>query len=350
MLRGVLLLLVLSSCKSVGSPMVDEGPVEQSIVFLIHGDADYRFHGLDGAAHQADKEALEKAVRVAERNPDAEVFIFHQRPRKRFLFLFPQDDGTFYFFRGGERRVKETYRSHTGSAWLDAETAFFERYRSRQASPEPTRILAYLGHEIPEMAGVVYHASRRNATFSLDDFSRGMAGLSADVGSFDLMVLSTCYNGTPHSIRALLPFAEYVVASPDNLHLSHLDLHPLEYMDQALDARGVSDLATDVARVSFERLSRDLQTSVTVAVYDMDRVRPYVEAVAPEYDRVLMTLENVPPARLGHVDCAGIVPMVRPDMSDGVELFYRAPRFGRSAGNRSHSGWQCWQETAASRN
>lgn len=341
MLRAALFLpLLLSACQSVGVPMVDRGPVDQSIVFLIHGDADYLFHDSDGVAHLADVEALEKAKRVGMRNPNAEVFIFHQRPRKRLLFLFPRDDGTFYHFRGGVLLAEETYKRGMGPAWLEAELDYYRRLRSASA----VNMLVYMGHEIPEMNGVQYHASRRNGAFSMGDFSRGMAGLTAQSGPFDLMVLSTCYNGTPYSVRAMAPFTEHLVASPDNLHLSHLDLKPLERLDVTLEQEGISWLATHFARASFERLANDLQTVVTVAVYDMDRVRAYIHDVAPAYGRTLTSLKDVPPARLEHVDCAEIGPMVRPGMSDGVDVFYRPPRFGRGTDVASHSGWQCWEE------
>ena len=72
-----------------------------SIVCVIHGDGDYLYHDTDGNEYAADEEALAAAKRVAQQNPHAEVFIFHQRPRRHFLFLFPLRDGEFYYYRNG---------------------------------------------------------------------------------------------------------------------------------------------------------------------------------------------------------------------------------------------------------
>lgn len=347
MVRFGLLMVLLSSCRTIGLdervPMVDQGPMDQSIVFLIHGDADYVYHDSVGTALQADEEALEEALQVARRNPKAEVFIFHQRPRKKILFLFPRDDGTFYHFRGGALISEETYKRGTGVSRLDPEAAYYNQRRSTR-SPHTVRMLVYLGHEIPEFDQVRYDASRRHASFRMDDFASGMASLTAETGPFDLVVLSTCYNGTPHSIGALVPFAEHVIASPDNLHLSHLDLEPLERLDVSLSQGDVPGLASMFARKAFDRLARDLQTVVTVAVYDMDRVRPYINQVAAAYDSALNLLRDVPPSRLEHVDCAKIESFLRPGMSEGVDIWYRPARFGRQTDVSSHSGWQCWQE------
>ncbi len=351
---GSLLIVLVSSCRTVGvnepAPVDFQGPVDQSIVFLIHGDADYLYHGADGTAFQADEEAMKEALRVGERNPKAEVFIFHERPRKRRLFLFPRNDGTFYYFRAGKLVAEETYRRGQGDSRLDPEVAFYHTYRSKQHTP-PVRMLVYMGHEIPEMDNVPYDASRRKGEFSVDHFSRGMAGLTAGTGPFDLLVLSACYSGTPHSIGAMIPFAKSIVASPDNLHLSHLDLAPLERLDLKLgqeeggeSVNAVSDFARDFARASFDRLSDEIQTVVTVAVYDTDRVRSYMDWVAPAYDSTLAALQEVAPARLEHVDCVDIGRFTLPEMSEGVDMLYRAPRFGRRADRAVHSGWQCWQE------
>lgn len=349
---GCLLIALMSSCRTVGvedhAPVDTSVPVDQSIVILIHGDGDYLYHDTDGTAFQADEEAVDEALRIAERNPTAEVFIFHERPRKRRLFLFPRDDGTFYYFRAGELLVEETYRRGKGDARLNPEVAYYHRYGS--ASEPGIRMLVYMGHEIPEMGNVRYDGSRRHGAFSLSHFSRGMAELTRDNGPFDLMVLSTCYGGTPHTIRAMAPFAQNIIASPDNLHLSHLDLAALERLDEKLEpgdghpGETVPDLALQFARESFDRLAEDLQTVVTVAVYDVDRVLEYVNQVAPAYDSTLASLQGLAPARLEHVDCAEIEGFIRPGMSEGVDVFYRPPQFGRRADRSSHSGWQCWQD------
>ncbi|MBN2267152.1 MAG: hypothetical protein JW725_02305, partial [Candidatus Babeliaceae bacterium] len=102
----VVLKLFLFSCSSV--PLIQREnalekesalPPHYSMVFIIHGDGDYLYHDVLGHAHKADEEALFGAIRVAEQNPNAEVFIFHQRPRRHTLFFFPRRDGKIYYYR-----------------------------------------------------------------------------------------------------------------------------------------------------------------------------------------------------------------------------------------------------------
>jgi len=58
--------------------------VRYSILFIIHGDGNYLYHDTSGNEHIADEEVLASAKIVAEKNPSAEVFIFHQKPRSHF--------------------------------------------------------------------------------------------------------------------------------------------------------------------------------------------------------------------------------------------------------------------------
>ncbi|MDZ7767341.1 MAG: hypothetical protein U5K00_23480 [Melioribacteraceae bacterium] len=53
---------------------------------------------------------------------------------------------------------------------------------------------------------------------------------------------------------------------------------------------------------------------------------------------------RVYPASVEHCDCADIAEYVLPTITDGVDLFYRAARFGRSKHKENHSGWQCWRK------
>ena len=88
----VALALFLFSCSSIppahrATPLGDEGapPPRYSIVCIIHGDGGYLYHDASGDAHRADEVTLARAKTVAERNTQAEVFIFHERRRRHSL-------------------------------------------------------------------------------------------------------------------------------------------------------------------------------------------------------------------------------------------------------------------------
>ncbi len=336
----------LSACSSVmrsgagpepGAPALP--PPRYSIIFVVHGDGDYLFHDTSGRALQADEEEVAAAKRVAERNPEAEVFIFHQQRRRRTLFLFPRRGGRFYFYRGGRLIAEEKYRRGQGASRFHPEKELYTRFRSQQHAQASTLFL-YSGHEIPEFDRRGYDLSMRKQTFGVDDLASALASFTQAAGKVDLMVLSTCFGGTPYTIGKLAPFARTIVASPDNLHLSYFDLQPLEHLKFPATGAGVADLTADFARHAFDELSEEVQTAVTVAVYETDHVQEYVAATLPVYQQMLNALSG--PGTLQRIDCATEPAYSDPAISKGVEIFYRPPRFGRAKGTMNRSGWECW--------
>lgn len=315
-------------------------PPDYVVVFIIHGDGGYLYHDSDGNGYRADEEALAGAVKVAQQNSQAEVFIFHEKRRRHFLFLFPRHDGEFYYFRNGRMLAHESYWRDQGQSRFDPEVALYNRFRAEEQS-QPKRLFLYFGHEIPEIGGKGYDASYRKRAFTIDDLADGLEHFTPDSTKFDLLVLSTCFNGTPRTISALTPYARYIMASPGNLHLSYFDLRPFEALDIGLRDGDVSTFAKECAQTSFDRLAKDIQTEITVAVYDVDRAQGYLHAVDSVYDLALETLHAKAPTPIEHCDCAEDSTFVRPGMSEGVDILFRAARFGRSAKKQSHSGWEC---------
>jgi hypothetical protein len=345
----VVLVLFLFSCSSMPPAQrkiliseEDALPLRYSMVFIIHGDGDYLYNDTDGNAHRADEEALVGATRVAVQNPQAEVFIFHQRPRRCTLALFPHRDGTIYYYRHGRLLAKESYQRNKGSSRFDPEVELYRRFHTEE-QPQLVRLFLYFGHEIPEFDSAGYDASYSHGAFTVNDLADGLKHITSDSTKFDLAVLSTCYNGTPHTIAALAPYARTIVASPDNLHLSYLNLHPLERLDVGLRDGDIAAFAKNFARQAFDRLTDNIQTAVTVAVYNSERVQEYLNSVSSVYDQALTTLEEQTPAYFEHCDCAEDSSYVLPGMSEGVDVFYRPPRFGRLKNKQSHSGWECWR-------
>lgn len=341
--------LVLFSCSSIPltqreTPRGEQSalPPRYSMVIIIHGDSNYLYHNADGHSRKADEEALVGATMVAERNPQAEVFIFHERRRKHTLLFFPRRDGTFYYYRHGRQLAKESYWRDKGASRFDSEVELYHRFRAAE-QPKPVRLFFYFGHEIPEFDGAGYDASYSRRTFTVDDLASGLQRITTDSTKFDLIVLSTCFNGTPHSIGAFAPYARTIVASPGTLHLSYFDLHPFERLDVGLQDGDMAGFAKNFARQAFDRLTEDIQTAVTVAVYDVDRVQKYLNAVSSVYDHALTTLKGQKPGSFEHCDCAEDAAYALPGMSEGVDVFYRPSRFGRSKHKQNHSGWECWR-------
>ena len=343
--------LLLSSCSSMrparrAMPPVEESvlPPRYSIVCIIHGDSGYLYHDTRGNAYRADRETLAKAQRVAVRNTQAEVFIFHERRRRHFLLFFPLRDGTFYYYRHGRLVAEQSYWRDQGESRFGPEVELYSRFRVGEP-PGQIRLFLYFGHEIPEFGGAGYDASYKNRTFTVDDLAGGLERMTRGSTKVDLVVLSTCFSGTPRTLAALAPYARYVIASPDNLHLSYFDLGPLERLDAGLRDGDVPAFAKKFARHAFDRLTEDLQTAITVAVYDVDRVQGFLDSVDSIYGHALAKLNGISPASVEHCDCAEEPAYVLPGMSEGVDVFYRAPRFGRSKHTQGHSGWECWRRS-----
>ena len=180
-----------------------------------------------GIEYSADLEALAGAQSIAQHNPQAEVFIFHRKPRGHFLFVFPLHDGEFYYYRSGRLIANELYWRDLEQSPFDPEVELYRRFRGNNQR-KMVSIFLYCGHEIPEFGGAGYDASYPDRPFTVHDLAGTLKAFTRDSARFDLMLLSTCFGGTPYTIGALGSFARYIIASPDNLHLSYLDLQPLE--------------------------------------------------------------------------------------------------------------------------
>ncbi len=347
-LCSAVLMTLLLSCADLpvqrAVPHTEESKLATlySIVFVIHGDGDYLYHDTSGNEFNADEEVLASAKKVAQDNPHAEVFIFHQRSRERFLFFFPLHDGEFLYYRNGQLVMNELY-------WRDQKrfNPEVEMYRRSSLSNRRERVnmFLYYGHEIPEFPGTDYDASSPDRVFTIHDLEVGLEGFTRDSSTFDLMVLSTCYGGTPFTIGCLGKFARHIIASPENLHLSYITLEPLEHLDRTLRDGDISAFAKRVAQRTFERLTTSIQTAVSVAVYDANRVQEYSRSVHSMYNSSLLSLQGELQATdLERCDCREIQEYVLPTMSSGVEVLYRPARFGRSKDKGKHSGWECWRQ------
>jgi hypothetical protein len=347
-----LLTIVLSACSTNIS--IQQGrqdsldtllEIKYSLIFIIHGNGDYLYFDNIGNQIEADEKTLTDAIRIAEQNKNAEVFIFHQKPSQNFLFFFPLKDGEFYYYRNGKLIANESYWRDQEKSNLEFEVATYERLHSTNPN-KVIRMFLYFGHEIPEFGGEGYDESYSNRTFTIDDLLIGLRGFNSDSSKFDLTILAACFGGTPYTIKKLGNFSRYIIASSENLHLSYLDLHSFEQLDVTLKDDDVYSFANKIARQSFEKLTKSVQTEVSVAVYDVNKTTDYLNAVQNNYDKTLSSLNAMTPNNVTvveHCDCAEIPAYQISTIDNGVDIYYRPAKFGRSKNKLKHSGWECWK-------
>ena len=348
----IVLIFILSGCSAHTvvqyDPLLDSGSVNEtkySLIFVIHGDGDYLFHDSSNNELNADEEVLINAKNVAAQNPNAEVFIFHQKPRRHFLFFFPIKDGEFYYYRNGKLIATETYWRDQEKSNLDTEIAYYNFFHVVNQN-KLIKMFLYFGHEVPEFSGKGYDESYPDRTFTIDNLTDGLKGFTSDSSKFDLTILATCFGGTPYTINKLGAYSNTIIASPENLHLSYFDLSSLEHLEIGLQNGDVSTFAKTFARQSFDKLTSNIQTEVSVVVYNVEQVQNYLNSVQNNYDSTLTSLKIMTSTNLTeieHCDCADIPVYNLSAMNTGVDVFYRPARFGRSKNKQIHSGWECWK-------
>ena len=344
--------VILSSCSSdivlkseSQQDIVNAFDTKYSMVFVIHGDGDYLYHDTSNNDYNADEETLIKAKKAALENPNAEVFIFHQKPKKHFLFFFPRKDGEFYYYRNGQLIANETYWRDQEKSNFDTEAAYYNQFHVVNQN-KLIKMFLYFGHEVPEFGGAGYDESYPDRTFNIDDLAIGMKGFTTDSSLFDLTILSTCYGGTPYTISKLGSLSKIIIASPENLHLSYFDASSLERLDISLQYNDVLSFAKRFAQQSFDRLTGNVQTEISVVVYDVENVQKFLNSIKDDYNNTLSSLKGLTQPNLTeikHCDCADIPMYQISTISNGVDVLYRPAKFGRSKNKQSHSGWECWK-------
>lgn len=305
---------------------------DYTAVYMVHADANYTFH-MNGNKFQADQEILSEAKAVGKSARNGEVIIFHQKPeRKRFLF-FPGKDRVWYHYKGGELVGKGKYSPYGGGISKEADL-----YRQMIGDRDTGRkLFLYFGHEIPSKASFTYHHSQPKEVFNSEVFADEISGFEDE---FDLMVLSTCNNGNPLTVEKLIGKTEYLVASPRNLHLSYLDTHSLNLLETRPDI-STKSLADSIARNSFERLSEQLQTMITVSVYDIDAVEKYINPYADNYTNYLDSIQQKS-LFTDNTDCSNLGVFEGQEIPEkGVRTYFSSTAFGRESGLEFHSAWGC---------
>lgn len=319
--------------------------VEYTITYYIHADANYLFHDLNGQPVRANSQVLETALEVAENARSGEVFIFYQKPEKKILGLFPRKNSMFYHFTNGEKTTQVKYRHpDENEDFLTTEAQLYSQYHFHSGDQNHQNYFLYFGHEIPNEGGSNYHQTLPNIQVNTSSFAEGIQHFLSpgqNHNKFDLIVLSTCNNGTPAMAYSLAPVAKHLLASPQNLHLSHIDTGSLRILEDNPDPETApQNVAHSLADSTFKRLKKELQTTITLAKYDLEPVGRYINDL---YDRTTAFQDStrINPYR-ENVDCAQFPFFDEEKYTQGIKNWYRPARFGRNATvPTKHSGWGC---------
>ncbi|MCC5907369.1 MAG: hypothetical protein JJU13_14250 [Balneolaceae bacterium] len=317
-----------------------QGPEsDYSVIIVIHGDSDYLYHTAEGMPVQANEKALEMALDIARKGKKGEFFIIHQQPKKRFMYMISRRSSELYHFKNGEIFQHVKYRNEADDEpFLSTEAHL---YRELSGSPQIENrqlYFLYFGHEIPVEGKSRYFSSRPKMTVNTESFASGLQKFLNNNESFGLVTLSTCSNGTPQMARHLSPFTHYLLASPQNLHLSYFNIGKLNRLESNPKI-SPDEVAAAMAKQSYQRLSDTIQTVVSLSIYDLEKTADYLEGFYLKYERHLS--ENQPNLYRENIDCGGLPFFDKEKYTVGVTTFFRAPRFGSQASGEDHSGWGC---------
>jgi hypothetical protein len=337
---ALFLSLFLLSCgtREVINNLPSGAEVKYSVVYMINGDGDYLYHDRKGKSHYADEDKLHEALAVAEKCRYGEVFIFHLNVRSSFLF-FHHDDGDFYYFRNGSLITKTSYSRSGSSEIFAAESDLYNNFKVKNNKVKT--YFLYFGHEIPEIGGKGYFDSYPDKLFNVDAFSKAV-GRFASEKKFNLIVLSTCHNGTPGTISKLSPYADFLIASPEDLHLSYIDTRYFE----SLDTLNQTDFkfAENLADTAFKNLEKRTETVITIALYNINAVQRFLKDVDGKYESLVSRLQQKNISEIEYIDLNDEPGLFPGNPSEGVKVFYRPPKFGINKDKKSHSGWEILED------
>lgn len=322
----------LTTDSSAKSSVTDK--VDYSLVYVIHGDASYLYHDEEGKGRQADVQAVKEAMEVAQEAEKGEVFIFHQRPESKILWLFPKKDRLFYHYKNGELINRQKYSPQSSQAPFKTEANFLKKHKSKDSNRQ---FLLYFGHEIPTR-NVGYHHSRPEVAFNVDNFSKGVGSFLDEDKVFDLTVLSTCDNGSPDMASKIAPYSNAMLASPKNLHLSHIDTDSLLKLEENPDFSEL-DLAQLLATDTYQRLDQFIQTAVTLSVYNLRQQEQEIKSLQELYSTYKDN--NITQIEAENVDCATLPFWDQSNFPPVNQVFYKPPRFGQKDDKKAFSGWGC---------
>jgi hypothetical protein len=340
------LVILVTGCSTVKHLPESSAPNLQkssdyTVIAYIHGDGDYLFHDKEGNPLQADENALKKIRNTAQTAKNGEYIIFHQQKKKELFWVIPLRNNKAYHYKNGELINLLSYRSASNDeSFFETESQIFQSLKEPGSVNIEKAFFFYFGHEIPLFPEQGYHTSRPEGNVHTSSFSKGVQSFLSEEYSFDLVALSTCNNGTPSMIYHLQDVADVVLASPQNLHLSHLDTDALSLLNSD-PYIPTSQLADSLAKSTFERLTQSVHTAVTLSVYDLTDISLHLKNLHIQYENYLG--QDNPNLHLDNTDCFKL-PYFESALEaerEDVHVLFRPARFGRDANVRYHSGWGC---------
>jgi hypothetical protein len=345
MWTAIFLGVILPGCSHTSELFREDGTdhtadVDYSVIYYIHADSDYLFHDIAGNPVQGNIKVLDDALTVAEEAEFGEVFIFYQRPERKILGLFPRRSSRLYHYKKGKLASRVNYRhSEKSEDFFTTEARLHTHYQTHSGIEYRQNYFLYFGHEIPDDEGKKYHRTNPDITVNTVSFSGGLQKfLSSDEQRFNLVVLSTCNNGTPVMADHLLPFTDVLLASPQNLHLSHIDSKSLDLLESEPGIPSIQ-LANTMADQTYGRLASETETAITLTVYDFEIIQEYKNEL-----HVFFTSYNSSGSRQhfsDNIDCREVSVFNEELFGRGLNTWYKPARFGRQSGINTHSGWGC---------
>lgn len=321
-------------------PKMNKMDVRYTISYYIHADSDYLYHTQNGNAVRGNTKVLDTAIDVGSSARSGEVFISYQRSENKLLGLFPRKRSQFYHFRNGQLISKIKYR-HTDKEepFLTTEALLTAQYRANTQAKNHKNYFLYFGHEIPTDNGFSYHHTLPKIQVNETSFTEGIRKiLPSDQDIFDLVVLSTCNNGSPEMANLLKPFTHIFLASPQNLHLSHIDSDQLKLIES--DPMYTPEkIARSMAEHTFQRLDTTIQSTITLSMYDLQIVKFYLQNLTTITSA--NTYKDASARFADNIDCSELGSFETGKFSQGIETWYKPARFGRRTEQTSHSGWGC---------
>ncbi len=312
----------------------DAEKIKYSIIYLINGDGDYLYHNLKGEPHFADEDKLKEALSVAGNCKNGEVFIFHIMKKSGFLF-FQSNDGKFYYYRNGNLINESGYNRNDYKEIFESELELYSKFKTR--GENVSRYFLFFGHEIPEFGGKYYYDSYPDRIFNIKTFSNAVGKFTARK-KFNLLVLSTCHNGTPGVISRLSPYSDFIIASPEDLHLSYMDTKYFENLDTL--KQSAFQFAKIFAKTAFENLINRTQTVTTIVLYDTKKTFSFLNSIREKYASLSPSLQQNAVSKIQYFDLSEKPSFYSGNYSNGVTIFYRPSKFGVNKDKTSHSGWE----------
>jgi hypothetical protein len=341
----LIIVFIISGCSHTSELYREESPdlkepVDYSIIYYIHADSDYLYHDATGTPVRGNSKVLDTAISVAEEAKSGEVFIFYQPAENRFLGLFPRKSSRFYHYINGELTSHIKYRhSDKSENFLTTEALLYNQYRTSSDEKNRRNYFLYYGHEIPDNDGIKYHQTLPEIEVNTGAFSKGIQKfLAIDELRFDLVVLSTCNNGTPVMVQNLMPFSDILLASPKNLHLSHINSESMYLLEDDPEISSL-ELADSIADQTYHRLESEILTSITITLYNFKMMREQINeihAFSTSYNR----LEDKQYFS-DNIDCNQFEFFDNGVFKKGLKTWYKPARFGKRPNTSSHSGWGC---------